>query len=96
MKKDKYFIYFECCEVEMSKEMEISKKEYQRQLQHLTSQLSETKDWDTPMEVRINNFEDDKLKYEINRFDVATGSTYLKKITCKDGYCFKTKKEMVR
>ena len=94
MKVTKYFIFFDCCEVEMSTEIEISKSEYEKQLKFLNNKIDETKDWECPMEVISDTYDNERTKIEYFRFDVATGSVYLKKITCKEGFYFKTKKEL--
>ena len=46
------------------------------------------------MEVISDTYDNERTKIEYFRFDVATGSVYLKKITCKEGFYFKTKKEL--
>ena len=91
-KTAKYTIEFHSVETPLSTEIQISAKEFDKQLKVLLQQTLNTKDDEFPVETHTK--EDDftgctVLRY---RFSVATGDVYLTRYQCKPGYQFKATK----
>lgn len=90
MKTCKYYISFDSIETKMCNDIEISKKEFTRQLQYLQKQMIETADDEYPMEeLEPTSYTHDTYTATNYKFYVGTATTYLTKIECKEGYYFK-------
>lgn len=90
MKTVKYFIECEYLENPMIKKMQISKKEFEANMKHLQKEVEKTVDDECPIELfrdEIKEFETHTTRTVI--FHSGCCSTYLTKITCKEGYRFK-------
>lgn len=94
MKKTKYSIEFEAYECSMSAVQEISKKAYETHLKALNKELNDSKDYDTPLERYKHIYESEAVIKEVIRYDCGCASTRLIKWTCKEGFIFKSKKEV--
>ena len=94
MKKVKYFIDFENFENSMCSHLEISKAEYERQLDHLRLQIIKTceSEDETPITARpVRKFEHETTIETITSFNCGCAFVDLTKIECKEGYCFARK-----
>ena len=91
MKKitNRYTISFESIESRMSTEIQISKKEFERQLKFLRIEMAATEGYEYPMEEHFYEHSSEIMTERTYRFDVCTGSTYLSHYECKPGYQFK-------
>lgn len=89
MKTVKYSISFYSVETELSTEICISKKEYQKQLDFLENQLIETREYESPVEYRNEIYETEKVLSITHYFTVGMGTTSLTCCKCKAGYHFK-------
>lgn len=93
MKTTKYYIQFENIEVAMSTQIEISKAEYNRQLNHLREQVIATETNEYPLEEKATEVCDlETYTKTIISFNCGCAYTDLTKIECKPGYCFKNKR----
>lgn len=95
MKTRRYFIEFYSNEQAMSTEIEITQKEYFKQLDFLTDQVEKSKEFEYPVEKTVNYYNQrPKYKETITSFSSGLGSTYLILQECKEGYRFLPKKEL--
>lgn len=94
MKTVKYLISFENFENSMCRDLEISKKEYDKQLKFMREQVKNTIiDEETPIrETNIRTYENKTTIETHISFNCGCAYTDLIKIECKEGYHFKPKK----
>ena len=95
MKKTRYYISFDNLEIDMSTAIEISKKEYDAQLNFLREQVRVTAR--NGSEVTLNEL--DPVSHDFGNcvqtliwFTCGCAGTLLQKVECKKGYCFTPKK----
>lgn len=88
MKTAKYVIAFDSIDTDMCYELVISKKEYNRQLAFLRQQVERTKDNECPCTERIYKHDHGTFTETTIYFSVATATTYLSALECKEGYHF--------
>lgn len=94
MKTAKYFIEFDYCENGMCAPMEISKKEYQRQLAYMREQINATKDDECPVEEMEPIQKDlETMNKIVYIFHSGCARTFLTSLKCKPGYRFKRENE---
>jgi hypothetical protein len=94
MKKTLYYISFDMLETAMSRRVEISKTEYEKQLAFLTQQITETVENECPVEQLPTSTYETSSTYETkNFFMCGCATTVLHKSECKEGFCFKAKKD---
>ena len=89
MKTAKYRIVFEYLEADMCQEMDITKKEFTRQLAFLRQQVENTKDNECPVtecDTRIRDRE--TFTETTHHFTSGCAVTYLFALECKEGYRF--------
>lgn len=89
MKTAKYRIVFEYLDSDMCQEMEISKKEFNRQLSFLREQTVHTLGNECPItecEPRVRDRE--TFVETMHHFNSGCAVTYLFALECKPGYCF--------
>ena len=97
MKKEKYYISFENLEHSMCSEIEISKSEYQTQLDFMRKQVKKTSESEAPViELESKKYESETTIKTVHFFNCGCSYTDLSKIECKDGYRFLTKKEAAK
>lgn len=90
MKTAKYRIVFEYLDADMCNEMEISKKEFNRQLSFMRQQVENTKDNECPINECDQMVRDrESLVETVYHFNSGCAVTYLYALECKPGYCFK-------
>lgn len=91
MKTAKYKIQFEGYEVMMSTDMEITKKEFNRQLAFLRQQVKDTPDTNEyPVkEYEPHVYERSGFTETVYHFNSGCADTYLTALVCKPGYHFK-------
>lgn len=92
MKTKKYFVEIEMCENNMMQRMEISKKEYDRQLKYMREQVEATIDYETPVvepEWSGKVIDHPQTTEVIYCFNCGCCTTYLTKYETKEGYAFK-------
>lgn len=90
--KNKYYIETEMCENIVVARMAISEKEYKRQIKILRNQVTITKDYETPViepEWSGKTFDHPGCTEYIVCFNSGCCTTYLGKITAKEGYTIK-------
>lgn len=95
MKTARYTIEFEGYEVDMCKTMEITKKEFNRQLDFMRQQVRTTPETN---EYPVSEAEPITKEYAghtttVYIFHSGTVTTYLTAMICKDGYQFKSNKK---
>lgn len=90
MKTKLYKIQFQFIETNMSSEIIISKKEFDKQLAFLREQIAKTADYECPVE-EMQAFETDRICYTEKTYVFSSGcaTTYLTESICKTGYKFK-------
>lgn len=98
MKTKKYYIENEFCDNEMIFKMEISKKEFDRQLKFLRNSVivSQQMGYETPVtepEWSGRKVDHTTCTETIYTFMSGCCATYLTAFETKEGYAFKTKKE---
>ena len=96
MKTAKYLIEFDFLENDMVSTMEISKKEFTRQLAFLRQQIETTKDDECPIvepEYSGRTKEGNGYTKTIYYFRSGCAETALIELNAKDGYYFMTDKE---
>lgn len=89
MKTKKYYIQVDTIDIDNIMTMEITKKEFDRQLKFLQEQVTNTADAEYPMETlptKIINYETSTAK--VYYFTIATTTTYLTIHQTKEGYHF--------
>lgn len=89
MKTAKYSICFDAIDTELCKEISLSKKEYERQMGFLLSQLLETAQNEYPMQYRSRTDDYESVTVTRHIFTVGTADTTLTAMLCKPGYHFK-------
>lgn len=91
MKKSKYIIAFDYCDKPMSEDIEITKKEFERQLDFLRLQVRTSKDDEEDQMEELEPKERDFVCYTETSYFFSRGcaTTYLTKLVCKRGYQFK-------
>ena len=95
MKTRRYFIEFYSNEQAMSTEIEITQKEYFKQLNFLTDHVEKSKKFEYPVEKTVNYYNQrQEYKETITSFSSGLGYTYLISQECKEGYRFLPKKEL--
>ena len=91
MKTKKYFLDIEFCEAEMVNKIEISKKEFNRQMKFLRAQTYLTKDNECPItepEWSNKKFEHETYTETCYVFNSGCCNTFLTILETKEGYCF--------
>lgn len=90
MKKVKYYLEFENIENSMLRKMEISKKEFEKQIKYLNQRVAETENEDDEFKIEKREYhkEFDNCFEDVFYFTNACADTILSTIKCKDGYCF--------
>lgn len=92
MKTIRYFISVENCECLLVSEMEITKAQFYKQMGDLLKETRDTKDHEFKLDtLKEQTIETDSYIKTIYCFNCCCGYTYLTKIECKKGYCFKKK-----
>ena len=95
MKTRRYFIEFYSNEIALSTEIDLTQKEYLKQLDFLTEQVEKSKSFEYPVEKSVNYFNQRPDYNEtITGFSSGLGSTYLILQECKEGYRFLSKREL--
>lgn len=92
MKTRKYFLEVEFCESAMIRKMEISKKEFDKQMKFLRNQTIMTQDYECPIvEPEWSNKKFDHTTYTETCYVFNSGCcvTFLSVLEAKEGYCFK-------
>ena len=92
-KTEKYMIEVENLEMDIIAPMEISKKEYKRQLKHLRDTTQETICDTTTLEVPMRVIEKECYIIYEHLFSRGCSITTLSRRVCKEGYIFKNKGE---
>ncbi len=86
---EKYFISFSGLDTELSAQMQISKKEFQRQMIFLQGQVGTPVIDDLVVEYR-SHLDDVGNVWQIRHYyTTGTAETELVEMHCKEGYCFK-------
>lgn len=91
MKTRKYTVETECCENAMLWQMEISKKEFDRQLKLMRNQVIVTAEYETPViepEHSGKTFDHPTYTETIFVFQSACSVTFLTHFEAKEGYKF--------
>ena len=91
-KTAKYTIEFHSIETPLSTEIQISGKEFDKQLRFLRQQIDATAGNEFPVETYTTESDFAGCTVTRYRFSVATGDVYLAKYQCKPGYQFKATK----
>lgn len=92
MKTARYFIKFENFEHSMCNDVEISKKEYNKQVKFMREQVKTNIDSEIPVkELDTKTYEKETTIETVISFICACAYTDIIKIECKDGYCFRKK-----
>ena len=95
MIKKRFFIEFENYENKMSTSIQISEKEYNKQLKFLREQIVKTEDDDIPIEeCKLIKGETKTTVSTTIRFRSGLADVYLTKEETKEGYRFLTDKEL--
>ena len=89
MKKAQYEIMFSAIDAALSRDIIVSKAEYNRQLAFLLAQLKTTEENEYPMEHRTYTNDYTGCTVTTHIFTVGMADTTLKEIVCKPGYCIK-------
>lgn len=89
MKTEKFTISFTGIDTALSKEITISKKEYQSQFAFLMRQVKETAENEYPMEYRAFTYDRENVLLTMHVFTVGTADTTLIAYSCKPGFVFK-------
>ena len=89
MKTEKYGIGFMSIETSMCSQIEISKKEYDKQIRFLNKKIEMTQADEYPMEKSEMVFQNEQMIETVTSYSVGTGETILIKYECKPGYHFK-------
>ena len=84
-----YYLEINNYETPILHRMELTKKEYEKQLKFLKQQVEDTKEDDIPMTMTIRSKEYDTYTATAHRFDLACSSTYLTCYKCKENFTFK-------
>ena len=89
MKTEKYAIQFISFDIPLSREIAISKKEYERQYSFLRQQLLTREGSENAVEQYTDTQENEQIIITRHRFSVGLGDTWLTVYKCKSGYHFK-------
>ena len=89
MKTVKYAISFYSVDTDLSTNIPISKKEYIKQLSFLKKKEQQTANDECPVEHMRTVNETEQIILIQDSFTVASGTTFLTRCECKDGYHFK-------
>ena len=94
MKKSKCFIEFENLENTMLNKMEITKKEFDRQIKFLNERVEQTKDEDEENKIEKRMYKKEFETYIVNTYFYTNCccDTILTEYVCKDGYKWNTQK----
>ena len=89
MKTAKYRIEIENLETTMCQTLDISKKEYTRQLAFMRQQVKETAANEYPVtESEPRSYDHEGMTETVYQFNCGCSSTYLIALECKEGYHF--------
>ena len=89
MKTAKYRIEVEFLETAMCQTLDISKKEYNRQLAFMRQQVRDTADNECPVaEIEPRSYDHEGMTETVHRFNSGCCATYLIALECKEGYRF--------
>jgi hypothetical protein len=86
MKTAKYILEIDMLDTDMVQSMELTKKEYNRQLAYLHSQVQATADHECPVEERKEEYARDGYTKTVNIYRCGCCRTYLIAIKCHPGY----------
>jgi hypothetical protein len=89
MKTEKYAIQFVSIDTALSMEIQISKKEFERQYTFLQKQMLNTENDENAVEHYTDTTENNQIIITRHRFSVGMGDTWLSVYKCKSGYHFK-------
>ena len=77
----------------MINDIQISKKEYKKQLAFLRNQTEKTKEYESPVVERETKKDCKTYIKQVNYFTCACSTTALFALVCKKGYVFKEDKK---
>lgn len=86
MKTAKYILEIDMLDTDMLQSMELTKKEYNRQLAYLHSQVQATADNELPVEESKEVHDRDGYTKTITMYSCGCCTTYLIAIECYPGY----------
>jgi hypothetical protein len=86
MKTAKYILEIDMLDTDMVQSMELTKKEYNRQLAYLHSQVQATADHECPVEETEHVLDRDGYTKTINMYSCGCCTTYLIAYECRPGY----------
>lgn len=89
----KYYVSFSSVDTDMSTDIEISKAQYEAQLNKLCNQINDTKENECPVEELTSlHREHTPFTEDILFFTCGCATVTLTKLSCKEGYYFKPQK----